>query len=113
MVVEIVFRGLRDALTDAELKMEWGEAALLVGSFLLFGIIQWLTLKCRRKAVRYIPLILMTVLWGLTEYIIAAEHSMGAVILLVFLGYPVVLGWTGTICACVIWHIRNFLRKTE
>ena len=112
MVIESVFRGVWDAMTDPRLKMEWDEAALIVGGFLFFAVIQWLTLRCRRRWVRYLPLLLMTVLWGLTEYLVAAESSMGAAVLVLWAGYPVVLGWTGTICACVIWHIRKLFHKT-
>ena len=112
MVFEVVFRGLWDVLTDPEQKIKLEEMAWLVGIFLFFEIVQWLTLKCHRKGVRYIPLILMTILWGLTEYLVAAESSMGAAVLVLWAGYPVVLGWTGTICACVIWHIRKLFHKT-
>ena len=112
MVLEVVFRGVWDALTDSQLKMEWEEAALIVGSFLISGVIQWLMLKCRRKWLRYVPLLLMTVLWGLTEYMVAAESSMGAVILVVLVGYPVIMGWMGTIFSCILWHIRQHFRKT-
>ena len=112
MVIEVVFRVIWDDLTNPELKIKWDEIAWFVGIILFFGIIQWLTLKCRRKGIRYIPLILMTVLWGLTEYLVAAETSMGAAVLVLWAGYPVVLGWTGTIFACLIWHIRKLFRKT-
>lgn len=112
MVIESVFRGVWDSLTDPSLKMEWDEAALIVGGFLFFGLIQWLTLKCRRRWVRYIPLLLMTVFWILTEYAYASEPSMGAILIVVFMGYPAIMGLSGTICACVIWHIRKIFRKT-
>lgn len=112
MVYEVVFRGLWDALTDPGLRMEWEEAALLVGSFLFFAVIQWLTLRCRRRWVRYIPLFLMTCFWILTEYLVASEPSMGAAVLVMIAGYPVVLGWTGTVSSCLVWHIRKFFRKT-
>ena len=112
MVFEVVFRGLWDALTDPGLRMEWEEAALLVGSFLFFAVIQYLTLRCRRRWVRYIPLFLMTCFWILTEYLVASEPSMGAILIVVIMGYPAIMGLSGTICACVIWHLRNLFRKT-
>ena len=112
MVIKVVFRGIWDALTNPELKMDWEEAALIVGGFLVFGLIQWLTLRCRRRWVRYLPVLLMTALWILTEYLVASEPSMGAAVLVMIAGYPVVVGWTGTIFACVVWHIRNLFRKT-
>jgi len=111
VVFEVVFRGLWDALTDPGLKMEWEEAVLPVGSFLLFFVIQRLTLGCRRRWVRYLPMILMTVLWILTEYLVASEPSMGAAVLVMIAGYPVVLGWTGTVVSCLVRHLRKLFVK--
>jgi hypothetical protein len=42
---------------------------------------------------------------------VASEPSMGAILAAVIVGYPVVLGWTGTLCACLVWHIRKIFRK--
>ena len=106
------FRAVWNTLTDSRCRAEWDEIVLMMGIFLLFAVIQWLMMKCRRRWVRYLPLLLMTVLWGLTEYLVAAESSMGAAVLVLWAGYPVVLGWTGTICASVIWHIRKLFHKT-
>ncbi len=107
-----VFRALWNTLTDSRCRAEWDEIILMIGIFLLFAVIQWLMLKCRRRWVRYIPLLLMTVLWILTEYMVAAEPSMGAIILVVVVGYPVITGWMGTIFSCFLWHIRKLFRKT-
>lgn len=108
-----VFRGLLDTLTDSRCKAEWDEVIPMLGIFLIFGVIQWLMLRCRRRWIRYIPVILMTFLWILTEYMVASEPSMGAILAAVIVGYPVVLGWTGTLFACLVWHIRKIFRKTE
>ena len=81
MVVEVVLRGIWDSLTEPELRMGWEETALIVGVLMFFAVIQYLTLRCRRRWVRYLPVLLMTALWILTEYLVASEPSMGAAVL--------------------------------
>ncbi len=112
MVVEVVLRGIWDSLTEPELRMGWEETVLIVGIFMFFAVIQWLTLRCRRRWGCCLPVLLMTVLWIVVEYLVASEPSMGAAVLVMIAGYPVVVGWTGTIFACLVWHIRNLFRKT-
>ncbi len=112
MVLKVILRGIWDSLMEPELRMGWEETVLIVGIFMFFAVIQYLTLRCHRRGVRYIPLLLMTVLWIVVEYLVASEPSMGAAVLVMIAGYPVILGWMGTILACILWHVRKHFRKT-
>ena len=91
---------------------EWIDSLRAVCIFCLLVLFQLWLLGCRWRIVRYLPLLVCAACWLFGEYAYQTDGGWGGLILgymMTGIGIYGILFY-GTIC--LIWHIRNFFRKT-